>query len=87
MTEANEKEQQNATRRGAVEQQKLEVESRRRALEEKKQEVVGRREVCEKKNQLQQDLEDQAGLYESEKKRLMERLMEQEVVKEVWSER
>lgn len=86
MAEANEKEQQNTSRRGAVEQQKLEVESRRRALEEKQQEVVGLREVREKKNQLRLDLEDQAGLYESEKKRLTERLMEQEVAIKVWSE-
>ena len=86
VAEACAKEKENASRRGAVERQKREVESTRRALEEKQQEVVRVRGMCEAQSKLQLDLEDQAGLYASEKKRLTERLAEQEVTTTMQSE-
>lgn len=86
LAEASEKEKENAGRRGAVERQKREVEATRRTLEAKQQDVVRASGESDAKNQLRVDLEDQAALYASEKKRLAERLAEQEVATTTYNE-
>ena len=86
LAEASEKERENASRRGAVERQKREVEATRRTLEAKQQDVVRATGASDAKNQLRVDLEDQAALYTSEKKRLAERLAEQEVATTKYNE-